>query len=214
MELAYVNFYNKSMKSKFHRYLNLVVGIIIIVQWVRMVLGFSGTTLTASGLRSLKYFTVLSNLLEALACFMFFFNGNEKLKYPAAVAVGLTFLVVMVFLGPMFGYPFMFIGANLWFHGLVPLYAMIEFVICNRVKKNHRDNLYATLSMVIYGTGYLGNILINGMGEWPNRNDWYGFMNWGYPVGIIIFLVIIGITYMIGFVLRKLNMKVGVRNDT
>ena len=33
-------------------------------------------------------------------------------------------------------------------------------------------------------------------------------------VGIIIFFVIIGITYMIGFVLRKLNMKVGVRNDT
>ena len=45
----------------------------------------------------------------------------------------------------------------------------------------------AAIPSLIYGNFYLANCLINGVGEWPETNDWYGFLNWGYPVGIAIF---------------------------
>ena len=157
------------------------------------------------GFRTLKYFTILSNLLEAFACVLFVINGNELIKYVGAVSVGLTFTVVMVFLGPLFGYRMMFYGASLWFHALIPLMAMAEFVMCNSREMTSRDNLYAVFPMLVYGIGYVGNIIIRGI----PHNDWYGFMSWGYPVGTVIFALIVAVTYLIGLLLRKINEKVG-----
>jgi len=39
----------------------------------------------------------------------------------------------------------------------------------------------------VYGFLYTGNIIINGKGEWPDSNDFYGFLNWGYGFGAVIF---------------------------
>ena len=58
--------------------------------------------------------------------------------------------------------------------------------------------------MVIYGIGYVGNILVHGI----KGNDWYGVLRWGYGIGAIIFAVIVFITWLIGLLLRKLNQKV------
>ena len=182
--------------------------------WLKMVFSSTDGVLVSTGLRSLRYFTILSNLLEGFASVVFLLNMKKEkpwvnlLKYVAAVSVGLTFLVVVVFLGPLFGYLFMFIGVNFWLHLIVPVLAMVEFVIYNREKYTVKDNLIASLPMVIYGIFYLGNIIINGVGQWPDSNDWYGFMSWGLPVGIVIFFVIVAVTYGIGLVLRKLNGKV------
>jgi hypothetical protein len=61
------------------------------------------------------------------------------------------------------------------------------------------------LSPVIYGVFYLGNNIINGIGEWPDTNDWYFFLAWGYPVGILIFAVICGVIWLLGLAMRKLH---------
>ena len=194
--------------------INVFIEIIVPYSWLRMVFSTSDGVLVSTGLRSLKYFTILSNLLEGFASVVFLLNLKNKkqwvnlLKYVAAVSVGLTFLVVVVFLGPLFGYLFMFIGVNFWLHLIVPVLAMVEFVIYNREIFTVKDNLIASLPMVIYGIFYLGNIIINGVGQWPDSNDWYGFMSWGLPVSIVIFFVIVAVTYGIGLVLRKLNGKV------
>ena len=194
--------------------INVSIAIIVPYAWLKMVFSSADGVLVSSGLRSLRYFTILSNLLEGLASVVFLLNMKKEkhwvnlLKYVASVSVGLTFLVVVVFLGPLFGYLFMFIGVNFWLHLIVPVLAMVEFVIYNREKFTVKDNLIASLPMVVYGIFYLGNIIINGVGEWPNSNDWYGFMSWGLPVGIVIFFVIVAVTYGIGLVLRKLNGKV------
>lgn len=194
--------------------INVFIAIIVPYAWLRMVFSTSDGVLVSTGLRSLKYFTILSNLLEGFASVVFLLNlKNEKqwvnlLKYVAAVSVGLTFLVVVVFLGPLFGYLFMFIGVNFWLHLIVPVLTMVEFVIYNREKCTVKDNLIASLPMVIYGIFYLGNIIINGVGQWPDTNDWYGFVRWGLPVGILIFFVIIAVTYGIGLFLRKINDRV------
>ena len=194
------------MKKTARIIFNAFLAVMILIQWVILATGIPDSSFMSGGLRTLKYFTVLSNLLEAAACIIWILTGNEKLKYVGAVSVGLTFTVVMVFLGPLFGYLMMFTGPSLWMHGIVPLAAMAEMIMFNREAMTVRDNLRAVFPMFIYGIFYLGNIIINGI---PG-NDWYGFMLWGYPGGAAALVIIICVTYGIGLVLRKLNEKVGV----
>ncbi len=194
------------MKKTARIILNAFLAVMILIQWVILATGIPDSSFMSGGLRTLKYFTVLSNLLEAAACIFWIITGNERIKYVAAVSVGLTFTVVMVFLGPLFGYLMMFTGPSLWMHGIVPLAAMTEMIMFNRETMTVRDNLRAVFPMFIYGIFYLGNIIINGI---PG-NDWYGFMLWGYPGGAAALVIIICVTYGIGLVLRKLNEKVGV----
>ncbi len=104
------------------------------------------------------------------------------LKYVSATAVGLTFLTVAEFLGPLYGHSHMYHGANLFFHLIIPLFAIIEFVLLNEHKMGIKENLYTMLPPLLYGMGYLINILINGAEE----NDFYAFTAWGLPIGIVI----------------------------
>lgn len=63
------------------------------------------------------------------------------------------------------------------------------------------------MPMFIYGLFYVGNIFINGVGSWPNINDWYGFFTWGYTGGVVVFVVISLATYFMGYVIKKINNK-------
>ena len=49
------------------------------------------------------------------------------------------------------------------------------------------------------------NILINGIGVWPDTNDWYGFLNWGLPMGLVIFAGLCLITWLAGALIRVVN---------
>lgn len=169
-----------------------------------MMLG-SNQLLAAAGLDSLKYFTVLANLLEAAACFMFVLDHKKAglFKFMGATSVTLTFLVVVVFLGPLFGYSFVFKGVNFWFHLVIPLLSVFEFVLMNQTEFDNTDKLYAISAMLLYGILYLANILINGL----EGNDWYAFMIFGIPAGCLIMGIIILLTYFIAHILRELNIK-------
>ena len=182
---------------------NAALALVILYEWSLMFSNVEENMLTVRGIASLKYFTILSNLLEGIACFVWLISRNEKIKYVAAVSVMLTFVTVMVFLGPTMGYAIMFVGPSLWFHLIVPLLALLEVVFWNRESFSARDNLIAVLPMAVYGFFYVANNIINGVGEWPHINDWYGFLAWGYPIGVVIYLVIIMVTWLIGFVIRK-----------
>jgi hypothetical protein len=59
----------------------------------------------------------------------------------------------------------------------------------------------------IYGSIYLVNILINGVGKWPNSNDWYGFVKWGLGVGILIFVVILFISWIMARIIRYIKIS-------
>jgi uncharacterized protein (DUF486 family) len=50
--------------------------------------------------------------------------------------------------------------------------------------------------------------MVNGIGEWPDTNDWYGFLNWGWPVGIAIFVFVILLNWGVAVLLRFLNICV------
>ena len=197
-------------RSRFRIGLNIVIALASIGAWLVIVFS-NGGMLTDTGLASLKYFTVLSNIFEGTACIIWIAAGREssqaaeKIKYMATVSVALTFMTVMVFLGPLYGYPEMLAGVNFYLHLLVPVLALAECIFLSRTIYTRRDNRLAVVPMLIYGALYLANNLINGTGEWPDTNDWYGFLNWGLPMGLVIFAGLCLITWLAGALIRVVN---------
>ena len=200
-------------KNSIRKYINIFLVIAVLGSWIAIFVSASGT-LMHNGINSLKYFTVLSNLFEGLASVVWLIssrnNGKasaraELLKYIAAAAVGLTCVVVLTFLGPLYGYPEMFAGPSLYMHLLTPVIAIAEIIFLSDFTYTRKDNRLVMLSPIVYGVFYLGNNLINGIGEWPDTNDWYFFLAWGYPVGVLIFVVICAVTWLLGLAMRKLH---------
>ena len=102
----------------------------------------------------------------------------------------------------------MYVGSNFFLHLLVPLMAMLEYIFFNERKLSVKDNLSVILPPTIYGAVYLINTLVNGIKE----NDIYGFLMWGYPIGILIFAVICIVAFIIGLVLRLINFVILKKN--
>jgi len=177
------------------------------------------------GFRNFRYFTILSNVYSGLVAVIYIIllicRGNAKdgtlmsiLKLTSSAAVGVTFTVVLVFLGPLYGFGRMYKNANLIFHMIMPLVAMIEFVVFPAFESGKENAfslkkcLYAGIPVVLYGSVYLINNILNGSGEAsPNNTDFYGFLRWGYPVGILIFVVIVFIAVGITCFFRWLKKK-------
>lgn len=172
----------------------------------------SGTGLTASGIGNLKFFTVLSNELCGIIAALWLVFRILKRKFPilpklmAAAAVSLTFIIIAAFLAPLYPEMNMYEGGNFWFHLIVPLTGMAEFIMLKTEEKIPFINaVISALPALVYGACYLTNILINGIGTWPDSNDWYGFLNWGFPIGIVIFAVIVFMDFGMAALLRALN---------
>ena len=209
------------MKKTVRIIVNLLILGMVAWAWALMLGHIGGRGLSRGGWGAMKYFTVLSNLLAGIAaavwgvCALVKKEGGwpDRLKYVADVSVALTFLVVAVFLGPLFGYGSMFTQHNLFFHLLVPLFSMAEFMLLNETPMGRGDNVLAVAPMLIYGAYYVGNAWINGVGKWPATNDWYGFLTWGWGIGVFIFFAIAGITYLAGLALRRVNQKIASPKD-
>lgn len=126
------------------------------------------------------------------------------LKLAAAAAVMVTFLVVACFFGPLYTYPVLYRGSNLWFHLIIPVLGMAEFCLLDG-EIPFRMTFLTGAPALVYGCFYLGNILINGKGEWPDTNDWYGFMNWGFGPAMVIFAGIVLTSWGAACLLRRIN---------
>ena len=173
-----------------------------------------GAVLASRGWRNLRYFTVLSNEFCGIVSLLWIVRTVRGKTFPALLklmavsGVGLTFAIVAFFLAPMNPQLNLYQGGNLWFHLIVPVTAIIEFMILDTEKLPVKKTLIAALPSLIYGLGYLINILINGKGEWPNTNDWYGFLNWGYPIGFVLFAINVLMNWVMACLVRFFNKKV------
>lgn len=174
-----------------------------------------GAMLLTDGIENLKYYTVLSNVLAGIVAFMGVIRYVQKneikpmsrfLTYArlvSATAVSVTFLTIAAFLGPLYGYSKMYRNANFFFHLVVPLLVVIDLLFFEEEKEYpFGATLAAAAFTFAYGAFYLINIFINGIGEWPDSNDWYGFLNWGFGAGMLIFACITLISWVISFLLR------------
>ncbi len=202
--------------------LNAVIAGLMILSWCLMVFHTNGGALSTAGLANMKYFTALSNVFRGLVSAVIAITlldrsegrrqkRMEKLifwNYASTCTVGLTFLVVFAFFGPLYGYLKMIQSANFFYHLVIPVLSMIEFVIFNEKKITMPQILIAALPPLVYGLVYLINLLVNGIGYGPKSNDWYGFAVWGIPTGLCIFAAICVASVLIGLILCKLNTRV------
>ena len=194
------------MRRKVSLFINIFIFSAVPVSWYYMFLHHGGL-LGALGFGSLRYFTVLSNILMGAASLVWVLAAlfadsvprwASRLKLVATASVALTFLTVMGFLGPIFGFPGMFRGANLFFHLIVPVLALVDFALFGDFVPTLGETALCVIPMLLYGTVYTVNILLNGI----EGNDLYGFLNWGWAVGAAIFAVLTLVTWLSGMVLR------------
>ncbi len=143
--------------------------------------------------KTFRFFTTDSNLLSALSCLCILpfvikiaVTGEGSIplwvqifKYVGTCSVTLTFLTVVVFLGPTQGYGAMFSGANLWLHLICPLLCMISYLLTDcPTKTDWKTTFFGMLPVVIYGAVYIVAVLLIGEsnGGWE---DFYGFNRGG-----------------------------------
>ena len=188
---------------------NVLIAVLTIVGLVISVTYRGESILSARGWQGLRYFTTLSNLLECAASVLLsVWLGRRQpviprrlyiLKYVAAAAVALTFIVVAMVFGPFVGLRRLYLGGNFWFHLVIPVLAISEFVFLDRFGiVSMRETLFAPLPALIYGIYYILNVTI---GRSP-KNDFYGFAHWGLPIGFAIFAAILLLSWIAGLLLR------------
>ena len=178
----------------------------------------SGALATAN-LTVFKYFTFQSNVFMGVVAFIYalfqlliLLNKRDKLphvllafNHVGTTAVGLTFLVVIFFLAPGYGFHLMYRGANLFFHGIVPVVAMVGYMFihkeCNLAFK---ETVFSILPSLIYGIVYFIVVVsLNGYGD--INIDFYMFGANGPFIGALNFLAVMSIAYGFGLVLFLIN---------
>lgn len=206
-------------KSRIRRILNILTVVSVLGSWTYMALVAPERGLSSRGIASFKFYTVLSNFLAAISAAVFLAAEKrpgagpfvEKFKFMGLVTVSLTFLVVLGFLGPLFTYRFVYSGAGFFMHLLVPVMCAAEYLFLTGYEHDMKSSIAPLAFTFLYGTVYLLNVIINGPGEYPNKNDFYSFTYWGMGIGMLIFAVICLLIILISFLYivsyRKLHRK-------
>ena len=141
------------------------------------------------GLKSFKYFTVLSNALCALSALVLLISevgGSASpaalmFKYLGTVSVTVTFLTVMLFLGPTLGYTKMLDGQDIYMHLIGPLLAIISFCLLKKGNMSLGTAMLGVLPVLIYGLVYLYKVIYAPADK--RWDDFYGFNRGGrWPV--------------------------------
>ena len=211
------------MSRKDHKTFEIILNLIIVIFTViGIILMLTSEAeegaLQSSGIENFKFYTVLTNVFCGIVASVFLVfeilkKDTEKirvLKLAAVVGVAITFAVVAFMFGPLYGFLQFYKRGNLFFHLLLPVTAMIEFIFIRRKKIPFKFTVFAAIPTLLYGIGYLLNILINGKGgPWPDTNDFYGFLNWGWPVGIAIFTGIPLTAFAVACLFRAISNKRG-----
>lgn len=178
------------------------------------------------GFKCFKYFTVLSNVLVALSSIIYliyniidFTKKTSYLpfivllfKYIGTVAVTVTFLTVVFFLGPTLGYIAMFEGVNLILHAIVPIIAIVSLSIFELNKRfEYKHSIYGLVPTILYSIIYIIMVVI--IKGWE---DFYGFTFGGkmylVPVSIIMMyfatlLFSLGLIYLHNKIYKRNNFE-------
>ena len=175
--------------------------------------------LADNSLSVFKYFTFQSNIFVGMVSIVYAYyqfliirQKKEKIPHVLAVfnhvgvtAVALTFIIVIAFLAPGYGFDKMYNNANLFFHLLVPLVAMVNYIVFTKNEPYHLvQTLFTAIPSLAYGIIYFIVVAsLNGYGDL--KIDFYGFGKDGPLMGAVNFLIVVSIAYLIGLGLYMLN---------
>ena len=175
--------------------------------------------LADNSLSVFKYFTFQSNLFMGVVAFVYAYyqlliirKKSDKLPHVLLVfnhvgvtAVSLTFIIVILFLAPGYGFNLMYNGANLFFHGIVPVVAMVNYMFIEKeCAIKFKDTLFSMIPPIIYGLVYF--IVVASMNGYGNINiDFYLFGKDGPFIGALYYLAIVAIAYAFGLLVYFIN---------
>ena len=209
---------------------NIIITILTILASVMMFTGFmfmSGydPILESTKIGMFRFFTVDSNVFMGIIALLFaieeikILNGKINqvstkmyiLKLMATTSVGLTFITVFGYLGPIAkgGIPSMLMNSNLFFHLLIPVISIINFIVFERTDKlEFKYSFLGVIPTFIYAIYYISNILIHlEEGKVSPIYDWYWFVQGGIWQAFIVLPLMMVITYIISLTLWRLNRK-------
>ena len=197
---------------------NVLVFLLVLIGTIVMMLVGSGE-LAENNLSVFKYFTFQSNIFMGVVAFIYSYYQllillGKKDKIPhvrlvfnhvGVTAVGLTFLIVILFLAPGYGFDKMYNNANLFFHALVPIFAMINYLFFEKeCSIKFKETVFAIIPPLSYGIVYF--IVVASQNAYGNlKIDFYGFGAKGPVVGAFNFLAIVSIAYGIAVLLFFIN---------
>ena len=175
--------------------------------------------LTATFPEILKYFTFQSNIFMGIVAFIYAYYQLQILRgkkeniphvlnvfyHVGTTAVGLTFLIVIIFLAPGYGFDKMYNYANLFFHALAPVVAIANYLFFNKeCRIRVVDTLFAMVPCTLYGIVYFIVVAANNA-YGDIKIDFYLFGKDGPWIGAINFLSIIAIAYIFGLFIFFIN---------
>lgn len=217
-------------KIKISIMLNTIISILALIATLIMFTGFkfmSGATpvLETTKLGMFKFFTVDSNIFMGVISIIFLIyeikllKGNIKeipsiiyvLKLMSTVGVTLTFIVVFAYFVPITNFKIlpMIMNSNLFFHLIIPVLSVINFIFFEATNKlEYRYIFMGLIPSFMYGIFYLTNILIHIENHKVSvKYDFYYFVQNGIWASAIVIPIIFLITYIISLMLWKLNRK-------
>lgn len=144
-----------------------------------------------AGLYSLRFFTVQSNLLCAVAglcrCMATGAAWSWWLKYLGTAALAVTMLTVLCFLGPAMGYRPLLTGRDFFYHLLNPLLALSSFLLWERRGLSLPLALTGVAPVAVYGAVYIKKVLFSP--ENRRWEDFYGFNRHGrWKLSLVLML--------------------------
>ncbi|MBQ9383056.1 MAG: hypothetical protein IJT87_02345 [Ruminiclostridium sp.] len=196
--------------------LNIAAFLLTVVGTYIMLKGIDADAhLAADGLRSIKYFTVQSNLFYGIYAAVFaaaelIYGSAEAvpgvmylLKYIFTVGITLTMMTVMCYLAPVVekSYPPLFKGANLYFHLIVPLLGLTAFCFFEKAAVISVPQVFLGLiPFGLYGIYYAITALSHTEnGQVAEKYDWYRFLangvNKAVPAALIMLVAAAGVCF-------------------
>ena len=215
-------------KIKISIILNTIIVIWVLFSLISMFVGFKfmnghEVVLESTSFSVFKYFTIQSNVFAGIVSLLFIIKeidilkGKIKkidkkyyiLKFMSSVSVGLTFLVVFAYLGPITkcGIISLLMNSNLFLHLLIPLLCIVCFIFFEGTKEiKFKEVLYGLLPTIIYAVYYITNILIHMEGgRVSTKYDWYWFVQNGVWTAVIVVPIILLINYLISLFIWYFN---------
>ncbi len=202
--------------------LNIAAFLLTIIGTYIMMKGIDADEhLAADGWRSIKYFTVQSNLFYGIYAAVFaateLICGSAEampdtlyiLKYVFTVGITLTMMTVLCYLAPIVekSYPPLFKGANLYFHLIVPLLGIVSFCFFEKAAVISVPQVFLGLiPFGAYGIYYAINALSHAEnGKVDAKYDWYFFLSHGVDKAIPAALIMLAAATGVCFGLWWLN---------
>lgn len=180
------------------------------------------TLLELSSFEMFKFYTVDSNILIGIVSLIMIIYEIKVLKnkisdipkviyllkFVGTSAITLTMLVTLFFLVPQYGMYAMYSNSNLFLHFIVPVLAILSYVLFEKHDNKYKYAPLGIIPMIIYSVYYISQILVHlNNGGLTIKYDFYGFLQGNLNNIFIAIPIVYLFTYIISIVLILLNKK-------